>query len=123
MQNFESGSEENVMKIGLEFQIKRGFVDDSNIDDDETMDIIKNVKRLIKQNKNSEAVSYLLPKLNFEWTWSNGDGDPSDFFLVPLKIMHQQKWQHNDIIALIERQTQKIFEINKDPDQSDSGRR
>jgi len=75
-------SEEGIsMKIGLEFQIKRGFVDESFIDDEDTVEIIKNVKRLCLENNVEEAVNYLLPKLSFEWIWSNGDSDPNDYFL------------------------------------------
>jgi hypothetical protein len=79
----KSNEEVNSMKIGLEFQIKRGLVDENFIDDEDTIEIINNVKRLCIENNFEDAVNYLLPKLNFEWIWSNGDSDPNDYFLDP----------------------------------------
>jgi len=59
----------------LEFQIKRGVIDmDSNED---STDLIKKCMSLCKKKDHEGAVELLLPHLNFEWSWSNGDGDPS----------------------------------------------
>lgn len=68
------------MKIGLEFQIKRGVIDENYIEED-TKNIIIKTKKLIKEKNFEDAVNYLLPQLKFEWIWSNGDGDPNEFFL------------------------------------------
>jgi len=65
-------------KAKFEFHIKRAIVNMDDLDED----IIENVNTsiaLIKKGQVEKAIS-ALPPLNFEWIWSNGDGDPSEFF-------------------------------------------
>ena len=65
-------------KAKFEFHIKRAVVNMDDLDED----IIENVNTsiaLIKKGQLEKAIE-ALPTLNFEWIWSNGDGDPSEFF-------------------------------------------
>ena len=48
-------------------------------DDDDSSTFIKNVLELNKKFP-KEAEDLLLEKMVFEWDWSNGDSDPTDFF-------------------------------------------
>ncbi len=69
----------------LEFQIKRGLVDDDSLDED-TRDIVEHCINLCKKKKYEDAVNSLLPELKFEWIWGNCDGDASDVFDVTEEI-------------------------------------
>jgi hypothetical protein len=60
----------------FEFQVKRGVVD---IDSDEdSSELIKKCIALCKKNDHQGAVDLIMPSLNFEWIWSNCDGEPSE---------------------------------------------
>lgn len=63
----------------LEFQIKRGIIDNESLDKDNE-NIVKKCIELCKGKKFEEAINYILPSLNFEWIWSNCDGDPVEIF-------------------------------------------
>ena len=65
-------------KAKFEFHIKRAVVNMDDLDDDIKDDVIKSLA-LIKKGQFEKAIA-ALPPLNFEWIWSNGDGDPSEFF-------------------------------------------
>ena len=66
-------------EVTLEFQIKRGSVDIEGATE-ETMQIHDKCLEFCRGGKYEEGVNFLLPNLAFEWLWSNGDGDPADFF-------------------------------------------
>ena len=73
--------EENksISKIKLEFSIQRAEINMDDIEDDDVKKKLDNVIALVKAKKNDDAVK-ALPTLTFEWAWSNGDADPSDYF-------------------------------------------
>ena len=67
--------------IGLfEFQIKRGLVDEENIDDEEISDLVNELKELCENEEFEKAATLLLPKLSFEFGTDQLDDDPSEFF-------------------------------------------
>jgi hypothetical protein len=66
-------------KLHLEFYMKRGQVNISDIDDESELKSITNVIELVKQEKFEEAIASL-PSLFFEWIPMNGDGDCSEIF-------------------------------------------
>jgi len=68
-----------VSKVELEFYLKRGVIDFESIEDDEIRRAILNVKSLVQNARFDKAIANL-PPLYFEWIWSNGDGDPEDYF-------------------------------------------
>jgi len=63
----------------LEFEIKRGVVDTVDIEED-AQKIHGHCLDLVRQGKHESCVNYLLPKMTFEWSWRNGDGDPLELF-------------------------------------------
>ena len=67
--------------IGLfEFQIKRGVIDENEIDDDDVQSLVNKLKNLCNDNKHKEACELLLPKLAFEFEPSDLDDEPDLFF-------------------------------------------
>lgn len=67
--------------IGLfEFQIKRGLVDEDEIDDDDVQSLVDELKNLCDDGKHVEACKLLLPNLSFEFDPSQLDDDPDRFF-------------------------------------------
>jgi len=75
-------------KVVLEFEIQRGIINTSDLEE-EVQEIHNRCLDLIKQEKHESAAQYLLPKLTFEWSWMNGDGDPSEFFDVADDIFYE----------------------------------
>lgn len=73
-------NKKNIYKARLEFQISRGVVDIESCDNELILTVKKCID-LCKKNKNNEAIILLKNLLYFEWNWSNGDGDPSEFFV------------------------------------------
>ena len=70
------------MNVGMEFQIKRGVITTEDMESDKT-GVLKKCVDLCKDGKFEEANSLILPLLSFSWDWSNGDGDPDEFFHNP----------------------------------------
>lgn len=67
--------------IGIfEFQIKRGVVDEGEIEDDEIRDLANKLKDLCDNENHEEAARLLLPQLSFEFSPDELDGDPDEFF-------------------------------------------
>ena len=67
--------------IGLfEFQIKRGVVDENEIDDDDVQSLVDKLKKLCSDDKHKEACELLIPNLSFEFDPSDLDDDPDRFF-------------------------------------------
>jgi len=67
--------------IGLfEFQIKRGLVDEENLDDEEIADLVNELKELCENEEFEMAATLLLPKLSFEFGTDQLDDDPGEFF-------------------------------------------
>ena len=66
-------------KIVLEFQFKRGVVNTADLEE-ESQEIHDHCLELVRQGKDQSCVEYLLPKMSFEWSWMNGDGDSSELF-------------------------------------------
>lgn len=61
----------------FEFQIKRGVIDASDLDD-EVKEVIEECIALCNAKKNQEAVEKICSLLSFEWSWSGCDGDASE---------------------------------------------
>ena len=52
--------------IGLfEFQIKRGVVDENEIEDEDVQSLVDKLKKLCRDNKHKDACELLLPNLSF----------------------------------------------------------
>jgi transposase-like protein len=67
--------------VGLfEFQIKRGLVDEQNIDDEELQELVDDLKNLCDDGDNEAACELILPNLSFELDPSQLDDDPDRFF-------------------------------------------
>jgi len=66
-------------EMQLEFVLKRGVVDFDSIEDAVTKRAVESALSLVKLRNYEEAVS-ALPPISFEWSWSNGDGDPVELF-------------------------------------------
>ena len=67
--------------IGLfSFQVKRGIVNEEEIDDEETGELIEQLKKLCAEGKHEEAVRILTPRLSFEFDPSQCDDDPDQYF-------------------------------------------
>jgi hypothetical protein len=67
--------------IGLfEFQIKRGVVDENEIEDEDVQSLVDKLKKLCSNKKHKEACELLLPNLSFEFDPSDLDDDPDHFF-------------------------------------------
>ena len=67
--------------IGLfEFQIKRGLVDEENIDEEEISDLVNELKEFCENEEFEKAATLLLPKLSFEFGTDQLDDDPGEFF-------------------------------------------
>jgi transposase-like protein len=67
--------------IGIfEFQIKRGYVDEENIDDEEISVLVNELKELCENEEFEKAATLLLPKLSFEFGADQLDDDPGEFF-------------------------------------------
>lgn len=64
----------------FEFQIKRGLVDEDEIDDEEIQELVEELKNLCDDGKHEEACELLLPHLSFEFDPSQLDDDPEQFF-------------------------------------------
>jgi len=64
----------------FEFQIKRGLVDEDNIDDEELQELVDELKNLCDDGDNQAACELLLPNLSFEFDPSQLDDDPEQFF-------------------------------------------
>ena len=119
--------EENksISKIKLEFSIQRAEINVDDIEDDDVKEKLDNVIALVKAKKNDDAVK-ALPTLTFEWSWSNGDADPSDYFVdtddISLELNTQnstlQVGVSNDSLVL----TSSVFfelDIKEDVDPDD----
>jgi len=73
--------ETNEGDIGLfEFQIKRGLVDEDEIDDEDVQNLVDELKQLCENEKYNEAASLLLSNLSFEFGPDELDDDPERFF-------------------------------------------
>ena len=66
------------MKLTFEFQIKRGVVNEDDFATDEC-GVLKECLQLCENGNHDRAVDLLMPKLRFEWDWSNCDGDIDEF--------------------------------------------
>ncbi len=66
-------------QIQLEFFLKRGVVDFDSIEEAVTKRAVESALSLVKLRNYEEAVA-ALPPISFEWSWSNGDGDPDELF-------------------------------------------
>ena len=67
--------------IGLfEFQIKRGYVDEDEIDDEDVQNLAEELTQLCKGNKHEKAAELLLSNLSFEFGPDELDDDPERFF-------------------------------------------
>ena len=75
-------------KVILEFHFKRGVVNTADLEE-ESQEIHDHCLELIRQGKNQSCVEYLLPKMSYEWSWMNGDGDPSEFFEDAVDIFYE----------------------------------
>jgi len=64
----------------FEFQIKRGLVDEDEIEDDEIEELVEELKNLCDNGKHEEACELLLPNLSFEFDPGQLDDDPEQFF-------------------------------------------
>ncbi len=73
------------MKVDLEFQIKRGVINASDLEEDEA-GVLQKCLKLAQAGNHGAAAELLLPKMSFEWDWSNGDGDAEEFFVEPIPI-------------------------------------
>lgn len=75
--------------IDLQFQIKRGVIDDKSIEDPKIKKIVNECKELCRLSKHDDAVRKLFPYISFDWDWSNGDADVSAIFVEPKPIRFQ----------------------------------
>lgn len=67
--------------IGIfEFEIKRGLVDESEIDDEELKSLVEELKGLCAENNYDQASELLIPNLSFEFDPSQLDDGPERFF-------------------------------------------
>ena len=67
--------------IGLfEFQIKRGLVDEDEIEDEDVQKLIDELKQLCEDENYEEAANLLLSNLSFEFGPDQLDDDPERFF-------------------------------------------
>lgn len=76
--NINSMPPKGLRKSTFEFHMKRAVVNMDDLDDEIKDDVIKALS-LIKKGQLEQAIA-ALPPLYFEWIWSNGDGNPSEFF-------------------------------------------
>ena len=73
----ESGSDD----IGLfEFQIKRGYVDEDSIEDDELKELVTKLKALCAEEDFESASKLLMTSLSFEFGPDELDDDPEKYF-------------------------------------------
>jgi hypothetical protein len=61
----------------FEFQIKRGIINNDDLDE-EVQKIISKCIDLCKKKQHKKATELIFPLLSFEWTWNNCDGDVSE---------------------------------------------
>ena len=67
--------------IGLfEFQIKRGLVDEDEIEDEDVQNLVDELKQLCEAENYEEAANLLLSNLSFEFGPDELDDDPERFF-------------------------------------------
>lgn len=67
-------------ELKLEFYLRRGVIDIESIEDDGVRQAVRNVKSFV-QNADFNKALAIMPPISFEWVWSNGDGDPGDYFV------------------------------------------
>ncbi len=73
--------ETNEGDIGLfEFQIKRGLVDEDQIEDEDVQNLVDELKQLCDDENYEEATKLLLSNLSFEFGPGDLDDDPEVFF-------------------------------------------
>ena len=73
--------ETNEGDIGLfEFQIKRGLVDEDQIEDEDVQNLVDELKQLCDDENYKEAANLLLSNLSFEFGPGDLDDDPEVFF-------------------------------------------
>ena len=73
--------ETNEGDIGLfEFQIKRGLVDEDQIEDEDVQNLVDELKQLCEAESYEEAANLLLSNLSFEFGPDELDDDPERFF-------------------------------------------
>ena len=67
--------------IGLfEFQIKRGYVDEEAIEDDEVKELVSDLKSLCESEDFEAATKLLMPSLSFEFGPDELDDEPEKYF-------------------------------------------
>ena len=67
--------------IGLfEFQIKRGYVDEEAIEDDEVNELVSDLKSLCESEDFEAATKLLMPSLSFEFGPDELDDEPKKYF-------------------------------------------
>jgi transposase-like protein len=67
--------------IGLfEFQIKRGYVDEEAIEDDEVKELVSDLKGLCESEDFEAATKLLMPSLSFEFGPNELDDEPEKYF-------------------------------------------
>ena len=67
--------------IGIfEFQIKRGYVDEEAIEDDEVRELVSDLKSLCESEDFEAATKLLLPSLSFEFGPDELDDEPEKYF-------------------------------------------
>ena len=82
-----TSTSKNIQQLGVfEFYIKRGVINDEDIEEIEVKNIIDECKQLCLKQKNKEAVEKLYSILTFEMDWDNCDGDPSEILFKPESI-------------------------------------
>ena len=74
--------------VTLEFEIKRGVVDMDTLED-EGLELVQNCVELCRSGENEKAAKLITEAMEFEWNWSNFDGDMEDYFSGPETINEQ----------------------------------
>jgi hypothetical protein len=67
-------------KVELIFEIKRGEVFIHDLEDEEVKELALECHQLLWAGQRTKAMELIFSRLSFEWSWSNGDGDASEYF-------------------------------------------
>ena len=69
-----------MIKVELLFEIKRGEVFIHELEDEDVKELAIECHQLLWSGQRTKAIEKILSRLSFEWSWPNGDGNPSDYF-------------------------------------------
>ena len=70
----------------FEFQMKRALVSRDSIDEVEASDLFDDLAAYCRNDNAQIAADILRRASEFEWSWGNSDGDPSEILIDPQDI-------------------------------------